>query len=146
MSATFAEFASVHDKDPVGFLDCAEAVGDDDCRAAREHDIECLLDALFGFGIDAGSCFIEDEKARFTNKGTSEADQLLLACREACATLVYFEVETFGTGLDEIPEVDAAAGVFDACVVDGFVAETDVVAKSACEEEGVLKDDAELGS
>jgi hypothetical protein len=50
-----------HDDDVVGVLDGVEAVGDDDGRAALGGDVEGFLDDSFGFAVECGCRFVEEE-------------------------------------------------------------------------------------
>ena len=61
MGACFPNLAVMHDDDSVGVLNGREAVGDDDGGPALHEFADGVLDEGFGFGIDAGGGFVEDE-------------------------------------------------------------------------------------
>src|SRR5882724_2679107 len=64
----FADLAFVHDDDLVGALDGRKAVGDDQRGAAFDHAAEGVADAEFGFGVDAGGGFVEDQDLRIVRQ------------------------------------------------------------------------------
>lgn len=61
MFAVFDDFAFAEDDDAVEGGDGAEAVGDDDAGAVFHEVFEGVLDEFFGFGVEGGSGFVEDE-------------------------------------------------------------------------------------
>ena len=72
VSAHFADLAFVHDDDLVGTLHGRKAVGDDQRCASLDHAVERVAHAEFGFGIDAGSGFVENQDFRFMSQGARE--------------------------------------------------------------------------
>ena len=110
MRALFAQAAFVEDEDAVGVLDGAEAVRDDERGAAAEQAVERFADLEFGFGVDAGSGFVEDEEARIVREGAREIDELALADAERGAAFVDGGGDAFGKRGDEVGEADFVAG------------------------------------
>src|SRR5580704_13681516 len=102
MVAPLAELTFVHDQDGVGGLDGAEAVGDEDARAAGDHAGESEADAMFGVGVDRTRGLVEDEEFGRVGEGAGEADELLLAGGEGGATLADGLLEALGEGADEV--------------------------------------------
>ena len=146
MGALFAEAAFVEDQDAVGVLNGAEAMSDDQRGAAGEKAIERVADEQLGFGVDAGSGFVEDQEARIVREGASEIDELALADGERGAAFVDGGVDAFGKRADEIAEADFVDGVFDGGAIDAGGAEADIGFDGAGEEERILEDDAELAA
>ena len=96
VGALFAEAAFVEDEDAVGVLDGAEAMGDDERGAAAEEAVERFADQEFGFGVDAGGGFVEDEEARIVSQGAGEIDELALTDAERGAAFVDGGGDAFG--------------------------------------------------
>src|ERR1700683_2104393 len=88
VGALFAQAAFVEDEDAVGVLDGAEAVCDDERRAAAEQTVQSLANLEFGFGVYAGGSFVEDQEARIVSHGAGEIDELALTYRERRSAFV----------------------------------------------------------
>src|SRR5438309_10119736 len=89
MRALLAQLPLVHDENGVGALDGREAMGDQDGGAAGDHAREREADAKFGFGVDGGGSFVQDEDAGIVRQRACKTDELLLAGGEGCAALAY---------------------------------------------------------
>ncbi len=68
MGADFADVALVHDHDLRGVLDSRKAVGDHERRAVGQQLSKGCPDQCFGFRIDAGSGFVEDQQFRIVGQ------------------------------------------------------------------------------
>ena len=132
MFAAFDDFAVAEDEDFVGFADGAQAVGDDDGRAAFGELFE-------------GGCFVEDEDGRVDDEGAGEGEELALAYGEGAAALVEHVVEGAIEAFDDLVGADGAEAFPDAVVAD-VDAECDVFADGAGEDDDVLGDEGGAGS
>ena len=94
----FAQLALVHDDDLVGALNRGETMGDDDGGAAFDHSLQGIANAEFGFGIDTGSGFIEDQDCGVMRQGAGERDELLLSGGKGCAAFAHFLFENRRAG------------------------------------------------
>ena len=68
MRTLFAETALVKNEDAVGVLDGAEAMGNYESGATREQTVQRFTNKQFGFGIHAGSRFIQNQETRIVRK------------------------------------------------------------------------------
>ena len=102
MRADLAQLAFVHDDDAVGALDGGEAMRDDDGRAALHQLLQRFANPQFGFGVDAGSGFVQNQEARVVRQRAGEVDELLLAGGISGAAFAHRLRETFRKGLDEV--------------------------------------------
>ena len=87
MGPLFDDAAVVDDDDVVGIADRAQAVGDDDGRAAFHEAVQGSLDDLFAFRIESRRRFIEDEDARVLEDGPGNGDALALAAGQGAAAV-----------------------------------------------------------
>src|SRR5262249_38043669 len=142
--AALPQTALVHDPGAVCALNRGEAVCDHDRGAALDHAIERVADAEFGFSIDAGCGFVQNEVARVVGQGPGEADKLLLACREAAAAFADGVIEAFGQRADEVEQVHLFGRGFHFFGTNPGGAEADVLFECAAEKVGVLEHDAEV--
>src|ERR1700679_3998770 len=62
--AAFDDAAGFDDQNLVGAAHGGEAVGDDEGGAAAHQVAQTFLDERFGFGIEAGGGFVENQDAR----------------------------------------------------------------------------------
>jgi hypothetical protein len=60
---------------------------DGDRRAAGHQHVQRVADEQFGFGVDAGRGFVEDQHARIEGERAREREQLFLADRQRRAAL-----------------------------------------------------------
>ena len=102
----FAELAFMHYQDHVGALDSRKTMGDEDGSAAGDQAVKCGTDAQFGFCVDGGRGFIEDENARRMGQCAGKIDELLLAGRQAGAALAQGFFITVRQGRDKVGQVD----------------------------------------
>ena len=104
MGALLAQASFVEDENAVGILDGAQAVGDDDRGASGEKTIQGFANHHFGFGIDAGGGFVEDQEARIMRQGAGETHQLALADGKRGAALGNQSVQALGQAIEKGPE------------------------------------------
>src|SRR6516165_12644310 len=103
----------MEDEDAVGVLNGAEAVGDNERGAAGEQAVERFADHQFGFRIDAGGGFVEDQIARIVRQGASEADELALADGKSRASLVDLRGDSLRKLRDVLAETDLIDRMLD---------------------------------
>ncbi len=61
VGADLANFAFIEHDDLVGLPDGGKTMGDDDRAATGDQLVDGFLDELFGFGVDGGSGFVQDQ-------------------------------------------------------------------------------------
>src|SRR5690554_6623077 len=96
MGAAFNDPTLVHHQDLVCFLNGGQTVGYDDGSSAFRQFFRSGLDQGFGFGIDRGSSFIQDEDLGIVNISPEKGNQLSLPNRQASAPFIYFGMVTLG--------------------------------------------------
>ena len=68
---SFFHFLSIFEaNDLVGVLDRGKSMGDDEGSSADGGFFEGLLDDLFGFGVEGGGGFVEEEDFWVSDKGS----------------------------------------------------------------------------
>ena len=82
VGAGFNDVSGFYDYNAVGTADCAEPVGDGDCRTAMRERFEGLLDETFAFIVEGTGGFVEHEDCRISQNSTSDGDALALAARK----------------------------------------------------------------
>src|SRR4051794_30095990 len=92
MRAALNNVAVFEDEDLIGAPNGAEAMGNDEARAAGEELGQRPLNTQLGQRIDAAGGFVEDQNPRIGQHGPREADELPLAQREAGASLADLRV------------------------------------------------------
>ena len=83
----FDDAAVVDDDDVVGIADRAQAMGDDDSRAAFHEAVQRGLDDFFAFRIEGRRRFIEDEDARVLKDSPGNGNALALATGQGAAAI-----------------------------------------------------------
>src|SRR6185295_16863050 len=89
---------SLNDVDPVGVLDGAQAVGDDDASCLEA--LEALADDLLGPVVQGARRLIEEDDSRPVDDGSGDQDALLLAAGEGLGPFGDDRVHAHGHGLD----------------------------------------------
>jgi len=146
MGALLHDGAIVHYADAVGFADGGQAVGDDDGGSALHEGIEGFLNLFFGFGIEAGGGFIEEEDSGVFEDGPGDGYALALATGEFDAAFADDGVEAFGEGGDELPGIGLIGGADD-ILIGGFgIAIADIIADGAAKEEHFLRYDGHIAA
>ncbi len=104
--------------------------------------MQAFLDEGFGFGVEAGGGFVEDQNSRVGQDGAGDGDALALAAGKFDAAFaddgVVFVFEILG----EFVDAGDAAGFEDLFFGGAGAGEGDVFFDAAIEEEGVLQDHA----
>ena len=146
MIAAFDDAAGFDDQNLVGATDGGEAVGDDEGGAAAHQVAQTFLNERFGFGVEAGSGFVENQDARIGEDGAGDGDALALAAGKFYAAFADDGVVTFFKVFGEFVDAGDAAGVHDFGFGGVGAGEGDVLANAAVEKKRFLQDDAELGA
>src|ERR1700686_3202722 len=77
--AALYDLAMFHHQNLVGTANGGKTVRDDK-RGASLHQIsETLLDHLFGFGVEAGSCLVQNQNLRLSQNRAGNGDPLSLS-------------------------------------------------------------------
>ena len=118
VGALFAKAAFVKNEDARGVLNGAQAMSNDERSAARKQTVESFADLQLGFGVNARSRFVKDEKARIVRKSAREANELALADGERGTALVDGGVDPFGQCADKFAEANFVNGGFYGRAVD----------------------------
>src|ERR1700678_917981 len=102
MRTDLAELAFVHDDNTVGALDGGEPVRDNDGSATLHQLLQSGTNPQFGFRIDAGSGFVQNQEARVVRQRASEVDELFLAGGISGASFAHRLRKTVRQGLNEV--------------------------------------------
>ena len=108
--------------------------------------LERVAHAEFGFGIHAGSGFVENQNLRLVRQGARERDELLLSGGKRRAALADFFVEALGQGADEVGEVHIFGSLFNVFVLNALCPEPDISADRSAEQERILQHHAEAAA
>ena len=112
MGAGFDYASVVHDAYFVGVADGAQAVSYDECRTVFHEAFDSLLDECFGFAVEGGGSFVEDEDRGISEDCACDGYPLSLSAGEAAATVADdCFVSVFGGG-DEVVGVSYSGGLF----------------------------------
>src|SRR6516225_3523360 len=113
MSALFAQAAFMEDQDAVGMLNRAEAMGDDQRRAAGKQLIQGLAYEQFGLGVHAGGGFVKDQKARIVRQRSRKVDELALPDRQRGAAFVHRSSGSVRKVIHKVAQPDFLDGALD---------------------------------
>src|SRR6476661_4158069 len=104
MRTAFDDSTAFHDKNLLGAPNGGEAMGDHKGSPAAHQITQSFLNERLGFGIEAGSRFIENQDARIGKNRARDGDTLLLPAGKFDAALadqrVVFFLEGFGKLVD----------------------------------------------
>src|ERR1700722_14623605 len=142
MIAAFDDAAGFDDQNLVGATHGGEAVGDDEGGAAAHQVAQTFLDERFGFGVQAGSGFIENQDARIGEDRGGDGNALALAAGKFYAAFADDGVVALFEMFGEFIDARDAAGVHDFSFGGIGSREGDVLANAAVEKERFLQDDA----
>ena len=105
MGAEFYDLSMVKDSNTVGIAHGGDAVRNEDGGAPPHDFTEVVEDLVFGVGVDAGECVVENQNPRIANQGAGNGSALFLAAGEGDAQLTNPFVVAIGQADDEV--VDA---------------------------------------
>ena len=146
MGALLHDVAVVDDGDGIGVHDRAEAVGDDDRRAAFQNVLQGGLDGGFRLGVEAGGRFVENQHLRIAQDRTRQRDALFLAAGETDAAFADERVVFVRKLFDEIRGGGDFRGGGDLFGRGVRNAVGDVLRDRSVEEEDILQDETEEGA
>src|SRR5581483_9285489 len=138
--------AVVEDDDLVGERDRRQAVRDDQRRPVARRSAQPRADLGLRRRVDRRGRVVEDEDARIDRERSRDRDALALAARQGDPALADHGVVALGQSLDELVCLRGARGRLDGGVVEVAASERDVLPDGRREEEGVLRDDADLAA
>ena len=72
----------VEDEHEIGFTNGTQPMSNDKSRAATQQDLESLLQARFGYGVNRAGRFVEHNDPRVGQQSPGEADDLPLTKRK----------------------------------------------------------------
>lgn len=146
MRSQLSDAALHKDSDLVSVAGGRDAMGDED-RSSSLHDTgESLENALLGVGIDGGQSVVEDENAWIADDGPGDGRALFLAAGEGDSALANHGVEAARELEDLGADVGDGCRLFDLLVGGLRGSKGDVVADGLGEEEGLLRDKADVGA
>ena len=102
MLALRHDLAFIQHQDLVGVDHGADALRDDEGRAAFHQRVERFLDLRLGRQIHAGGRVVQDQDARIEQQGAGDGDALLLSAAEGGAAFADGRVVAIGEGHDEV--------------------------------------------
>lgn len=144
--ALFGDRAVFEDDDLAEVVHGGETVRDDEGGAAFHEVLDGVHDGGFGGGIESAGGFVEEEDGGVLEEGACDADALALADAEVAAAFADGAVEALGHLHDEVVGLGAFRGFDDFLVGGAHAAVGDVFLHSGREENGVLKDHADVGA
>ena len=140
MCTAFDDLPVVEYADEVGILDGGKPVGDDNGRAVFHQIVKCLLDELFGLGVEGGSRFVENHDGGILEDGAGDAEALALPAAELAATVADDGLIAFFGLHDEVVGIGDAGSLFHLFRRGRFHSESDVIIYGIVEQDGVLVD------
>src|SRR5712692_6378586 len=110
MRAALDDAARLDDQNLIGAPDGGETMRDDESSAAAHEVAQPLLNERLGFGIEAGSGFVENEDARIGENGAGDGDALFLSAGKSYAAFPHDGVVFFLEGFGEFVDAGDMAG------------------------------------
>ena len=146
VGAGFFYFAAFHYYNFIGALNGAEAVRNYNGSAALHQLFDGKADEFFGFGIYAGSGFVEDDDFGVVNHGAHKGNELPLPYRKCGAAFHYVVVQTTRQAFDKFPGSYEIGGFPHLGFGYVFVAQTNIVGDSTGEKENVLQNQTDVAT
>jgi hypothetical protein len=146
MGALLGDPAVLQDDDPPGLPDRGEAVGDDDRGAAGEQAAQAALDAGLGVDVDVRGRLVEDQDRRLRQERPREGDDLSLPGLELGPALSDLGLESVRQGGQHLFSSHRDQRPVDLLGARVGLAEGDVLAHRAAEQEPLLRHDSELAA
>src|SRR5690242_12517521 len=101
-------------------------------------------DLVFGLGVNAGECIIEDQNAGIANDSASDGRALLLAAGKRDSAFAHHGAVFVRKGFDVPGDTGSFGSITDVLITGVFGAEGDVLANRVAEEEGFLRDEPDV--
>lgn len=140
MRALFDDLAFVENNNGIGLEDGVEAMSNRDDGASVHQLAGGFFEQGFGFGVERGSGFVEDEDGRVFEKGAGKGEALGLSAGEAGAAFTDDGFIFFGQRFDEVMQTRGFGGGDDFFVGRIRFAEADVFGDGGVEEMRALGD------
>ena len=122
--AAFDDAAAFDDQDLLGAAYGGQPVRDHKCRAPAHQVAQPFLDQRFGFGVQAGGSFVQDQDARIGEDGARDRHALLLPAGQADAAFTHDRVVLLLETLGEFIHASDAASLQDFLFAGRRVAQT----------------------
>ena len=142
--AGFDDHAVLHHQDAVGVGDGVQPVRDHERGAVLAQMRHRILHQPLGFRIERGGRLVEQDDRRVLDQRARDRDALALAAGKLGAALADQGVVAFGKAGDEFVGVGGLGGGDDLLLGRAGLADRDVVADRAVEQEHVLADIGDL--
>src|SRR6202041_476409 len=113
VGAALNDLPLFHDQNLVGSPNGREPMGDDEGGASVHEIRKALLDHLFGFRVEAGSGFVENQNAGLGENGARNRKTLTLAAGKFHAALAYHSVVFVGERFGELIDSRGLTGAHD---------------------------------
>jgi len=134
----------IQDNDAIGIANRGEAVGDDDRRPACQDLFQSLLEQVFGLGIDACRCLVEQENGRVGQNRPGKADELALSHTQVLTPLLEHRIVAVLQLDYEIVGADRFCRRGSILIAGFQPSVSDVLLDRIGEKEGVLEHQPEL--
>ena len=136
--------AFLDQQDLVCFLDGGEAMSNHEGGLPAHKKTQGFVQLPFGDGVQPGSWLVENQDRRIPQECASEGDTLLLAAGEVSAAFIEQGLVSAGQFHDEFVSLSSFSGGHN--LVKGGVRPSigDVLPDGSSEEDGVLRDHADL--
>ena len=113
MGPFFGDFAFIEDQNTVEHADGGKSMGDDDGGSPGHKPFNGFLDERFGFGVETGGGFVQNEHGCVGEEGSGERDSLTFSPAEFDAAFPHKSRVTFGLAADELMRVRQARRFFN---------------------------------
>jgi hypothetical protein len=134
MRALFDDLAFVEDDDGIGLEDGVEAMGNGDGGASLHQFAGGFFEQGFGFRVERGGGFVENQNRRVFEEGAGEGEALGLSAGEAGAAFADDGFIFFGQRFDEVMQACGFGGLDNFFVSRIRFAEADVFGDGGVEE------------
>src|SRR5262249_44730423 len=128
----------------VRMADGGESMRYDESGAVFGESYQGFLDEAFGFGVQGGGCFVEENHARVAHESARDGQPLALAAGKACARFPERSSEALREAVNKLGEVGFSQDLPERVVGNAFQAIRNVFAQAAGEENGGLRHDTDL--
>ena len=146
MGSAFPDTALVHHNNFICVLDGGQAVRHHNRSAACHQRLQRLLNPKLCLCIDVGCGLVQDQDRRIKGQCAGKAQQLPLACGEGSTPLGYRLAVAPWQLFNEPAGIDPPGSLLNSLIANRLVAQADVAADIAGEDEHVLLYLANRGS
>ena len=146
MAALLGNHPVLQDQDPVRLQDGGQAVGDDDAGSALHQGFQCLLNRVFGDGVQRRGCLVQNQDLRVLQDDAGNAQALFFAAGELQAPVSHQGFVSLRLRGDEVVQVGDEAGRVQFLLRGILFGIEQVLADAAVEEIAVLRHHADAGA